>query len=147
MRSRIKITNALHDMIINGRYEERDVDTLYDAIETLNKRVEKVNTGEICVKLEDIQNFPIRKDHCDQKNGNVHFINGIETVMEYIDYLPRYTTDNENVISEIYKEIKEKWRELRNAGADPDILVFLMHLQEEIEEKIFYPNHCGDTEE
>lgn len=42
------------------------------------------------VKLEDIQSFPIRIDHCDQKNGNIHFILGIETVMEFIDYLPQY---------------------------------------------------------
>ena len=42
------------------------------------------------VKLEDIQSFPIRIDHCDHKNGNIHFILGIETVMEYIDYLPQY---------------------------------------------------------
>lgn len=42
------------------------------------------------VKLEDIQALPIRIDHCDHKNGNIHFILGIETVMEYIDYLPQY---------------------------------------------------------
>ena len=42
------------------------------------------------VKLEDIQAFPIRIDHCDNKNGNIHFILGIETMMEYIDYLPQY---------------------------------------------------------
>lgn len=29
--------------------------------------------------------FPIRRNHYDEKNGNIHFINGIETVMEYID--------------------------------------------------------------
>ena len=42
------------------------------------------------VKLEDIQSFPIRIDHCDHKNGNIHFILGIETVFEFIDYLPQY---------------------------------------------------------
>jgi DNA-directed RNA polymerase subunit RPC12/RpoP len=42
------------------------------------------------IKLEDIQAFPIRIDHCDNKNGNIHFILGIESVMEYIDYLPQY---------------------------------------------------------
>lgn len=29
--------------------------------------------------------FPIRRNHYDEKNGNIHFINGVETVMEYID--------------------------------------------------------------
>lgn len=32
--------------------------------------------------------FPIRRDHCDMENGNPHFINGIETVMEYVEYIP-----------------------------------------------------------
>lgn len=42
------------------------------------------------IKLDDIKTFPIRLDHCDRKNGNVHFVLGIETVMEYIDCLPVY---------------------------------------------------------
>ena len=42
------------------------------------------------IKFEDIKSFPIRIDHCEHKNGNIHFILGIETVMEYIDYLPQY---------------------------------------------------------
>ena len=42
------------------------------------------------VKLSDIQSFPIRLDHCDRKNGNIHFIQGIESVMEFVDYLPQY---------------------------------------------------------
>lgn len=29
--------------------------------------------------------FPIRRDHYDKKNGNIHFIYGVESVMEYID--------------------------------------------------------------
>lgn len=32
--------------------------------------------------------FPIRRDHYDRKNGNKHFINGIETVLEYAEQLP-----------------------------------------------------------
>lgn len=32
--------------------------------------------------------FPIRQDHCDKENGNPHFIYGIETVMEYVEYIP-----------------------------------------------------------
>lgn len=29
--------------------------------------------------------FPVRQNHHDEKHGNMHFINGIETVMEYLD--------------------------------------------------------------
>ena len=32
--------------------------------------------------------FPIRRDHYDRENGNEHFINGIETVLEYAENLP-----------------------------------------------------------
>lgn len=32
--------------------------------------------------------FPIRENHCDKENANPYFINGIETVMEYIENLP-----------------------------------------------------------
>jgi len=42
------------------------------------------------IKLSDIEKFPIRKNHYDRENGNIHFISGIETVMEYIDTLDRY---------------------------------------------------------
>lgn len=36
----------------------------------------------------------------------------------------------------IYKEIKAKWNELRKRQYDPEILKFLIHLMEEIEEEI-----------
>lgn len=42
------------------------------------------------VKLDDIQSFPIRLDNCDRKNGNIHFILGIESVLEFVEYLPQY---------------------------------------------------------
>lgn len=34
-----------------------------------------------------LMQFPIRRDHYDRKNGNRHFINGIETVLEYAENL------------------------------------------------------------
>jgi len=56
------------------------------------------------VKLEDVQAYPIRLDHCDMKNGNIHFVLGIETVMEYIDYLPQYEyQDTEPIIRPDYE--------------------------------------------
>lgn len=35
-----------------------------------------------------LMRFPIRRDHCDKEHANEHFINGIETVMEYAENLP-----------------------------------------------------------
>ena len=46
--------------------------------------------SEEYVKLSDIQKFPIRLTHYDKENGNIHFVLGIETVIEYIEGLDRY---------------------------------------------------------
>lgn len=35
-----------------------------------------------------LMQFPIRRDYYDRKNGNKHFINGIESVLEYAENLP-----------------------------------------------------------
>lgn len=43
-----------------------------------------------------LMQFPIRRDHYDRKNGNEHFINGIESVLEYAEQLP--TVDAEVVV-------------------------------------------------
>ena len=40
------------------------------------------------IKREELMKFPIRRDHCDKEHANEHFINGIETVMEYAENLP-----------------------------------------------------------
>jgi hypothetical protein len=42
------------------------------------------------IKLSDLQKFPIRINHYDRENGKLDFMLGIETVFEYIDYLPKY---------------------------------------------------------
>lgn len=42
------------------------------------------------VKLDDILAFPIRHDHCDKEHADPAFINGIETVIEFIENLPVY---------------------------------------------------------
>ncbi len=40
------------------------------------------------IEREELMKFPIRRDRCDKKHANEHFINGIETVMEYAENLP-----------------------------------------------------------
>ena len=40
------------------------------------------------IDREVIMKFPIRKDHCDKEHANGHFINGIESVLEYVENLP-----------------------------------------------------------
>ena len=40
------------------------------------------------IDREGLMKFPVRRDHCDKAHANEHFINGIETVMEYAKNLP-----------------------------------------------------------
>lgn len=42
------------------------------------------------IKVEDIRKYPIRINNYDKENVNLHFVLGIESLMEYIDYLPQY---------------------------------------------------------
>nr|DAV17901.1 MAG TPA: UPF0587 protein [Caudoviricetes sp.] len=55
--------------------------------------------GVTAMRLIDgdkLQEFPIRANRCDEENANEHFINGIETVLEYAEQLP--TVDAEVVV-------------------------------------------------
>lgn len=40
------------------------------------------------IDREMLMKFSIRRNHCDKEHANEHFINGIETVMEYAENLP-----------------------------------------------------------
>lgn len=40
------------------------------------------------IEREELMKFPIRRNHYDKEHGNEHFINGIETVLEYAENLP-----------------------------------------------------------
>ena len=40
------------------------------------------------INLEELMQFPIRRDHYDKKHGSKDFIYGIETVLEYAENLP-----------------------------------------------------------
>ena len=40
------------------------------------------------IERSALMQFPIRRNHYDRKNGNKHFINGIESVLEYAENLP-----------------------------------------------------------
>lgn len=40
------------------------------------------------IDADKLQQFPIRANRCDKEHANKHFINGIESVMEYAELLP-----------------------------------------------------------
>lgn len=57
---------------------------------------------------DKLQEFPIRANRCDKEHANTHFINGIESVMEYAEMLP--TVDAEVVVR--CKDCKHSWEDL-----------------------------------
>lgn len=57
---------------------------------------------------DKLQEFPIRANHCDKEHANTHFINGIESVMEYAEQLP--TVDAEVVVR--CKDCKHSWEDI-----------------------------------
>ena len=59
------------------------------------------------IKLEDLQKFPIRINHYDKKNGNEHFVYGVESVLEYAEYLP--TADVVEVRHGRWKKVSDKY--------------------------------------
>ena len=40
------------------------------------------------IDAEELNKFPIRLDHYDKEHGDKAFVFGIETVLEYAEYLP-----------------------------------------------------------
>lgn len=60
------------------------------------------------IDRETLMKFPIRRDHCDKEHANEHFINGIETVMEYAENLP--AADVEPVLHGRWERCFEDWR-------------------------------------
>lgn len=40
------------------------------------------------IDLDELMKYPIRLNHYDKKNGNIHFVYGVESVLEYAEYLP-----------------------------------------------------------
>lgn len=61
------------------------------------------------IDRDKLLSYPIRRNHYDKKNGNEHFINGIQSVMEYAECLPVVKTREEPlIVGEWYKHWKQK---------------------------------------
>ena len=86
-----------------------------------------------------LMQFPIRRNHYDRKNGNKHFINGIESVLEYAENLP--AADVAPVVHGrwIYKGDSDMWvcsRCGRGVNADPEgIDLYCYHCGAKMDEK------------
>ena len=62
------------------------------------------------IKLEDLMKFPIRLDHYDKEHGNVNFVYGIETVLEYAENLQ--TTDAVQEWISVKDRLPEPWKQV-----------------------------------
>ena len=40
------------------------------------------------IDADELNKFPIQLDHDDEEHGNEHYVFGIESVLEYAEYLP-----------------------------------------------------------
>ena len=40
------------------------------------------------IDADELMKYPIRLDHYDKENGNIHFVYGVESVLEYAESLP-----------------------------------------------------------
>ncbi len=40
------------------------------------------------INADDLNKYPIRLDHYDKEHGSEHFVYGVESVLEYAEYLP-----------------------------------------------------------
>lgn len=71
---------------------------------------------------DKLQESPIRANRCDKEHANEHFINGIETVLEYAEQLPTvdavYVTRCKNCRS--YNKPKTGWCEVHLDREHPD---------------------------
>ena len=87
-----------------------------------------------------LMQFPIRRNHYDRKNGNKHFINGIESVLEYAENLP--TADVVPVVHGrwIYKGDSDMWvcsRCGRGVNTNPEgIDLYCYHCGAKMDEKV-----------
>ncbi len=47
------------------------------------------------IDLDKLNEYPIRLNHYDKENGNINFVYGIESVLEYANSLPVFETEIE----------------------------------------------------
>ena len=75
------------------------------------------------IDLDKLLEFPVRLNHYDKEHGDINFVYGIETVLEYAENLPIIDTAEIDLILKNYsggqhmrseQEIRDKITDLRN---------------------------------
>ena len=66
------------------------------------------------IDLDKLNEYPIRLNHYDKENGNVNFVYGIESVLEYANSLPVFETD-----------VTQKWIPVKDKMPEEDVRVIV----------------------
>lgn len=62
------------------------------------------------IDLDQLMKYPLRRgsEHCDGKNADPRFLNGVESILEWAQTLPTLTPPNEPLTLEELREINEE---------------------------------------
>ena len=63
------------------------------------------------IDLDQLLQYPLRRgsEHCDEENADPHFLNGVESVLEWAQTLPTLTPPNEALTLEDAKKERYIW--------------------------------------
>jgi hypothetical protein len=96
------------------------------------------------IDADKLQQFPIRANRCDKEHANTHFINGIESVMEYAERIP--TVDAEVVVRcrdcKYFMEYTKEYAQNAD-GADGDCYIRVMNSCNEQFRSCNYDDFCS----
>lgn len=73
------------------------------------------------IDLDQLMKYPLRRgsEHCDEKNADPRFLNGVESILEWAQTLPTLTPQNELLTLDQLREMDGEpvWVELYRAWA------------------------------
>lgn len=61
------------------------------------------------IDLDQLMKYPLRRgsEHCDEKNADPRFLNGVESILEWAQTMPTLTQPNEPLTLEELREMNE----------------------------------------
>lgn len=93
------------------------------------------------IDLDQLMKYPLRRgsEHCDEKNADPRFLNGVESILEWAQTLPTFTPPNElltlDQLREMYRMAAEALRaqvvvddSLAPRSAFPDVDGYIKYL-------------------
>ena len=76
------------------------------------------------IDLDQLMKYPLRRgsEHCDEKNADPRFLNGVESILEWAQTLPTLTPPNEWV------SVEERLPKAEKEDINTSAKVFMSHL-------------------